>query len=354
VADSTFSGDHAGNMSAIADSTNGSSPGQVFAAGNLFAGDTCYPQDGSRGALFDDEGYNVGIQQPLTCLPGYANGKPDLQIGSVGALKLGSLASNGGSTQTITLGAGSPAIGLIPNPTTVKLNGVSVNLCPGIDQRGVARPGGTKGCDPGAFESPAPTVQVGAPTQGARYAFGQSVSSSFRCTDSAGAPGISACADQHGHASGSAVDTSTAGTHTFSVTATSKDGYVGTLSVTYTVAAPIPVLSALRLSVRSFRAAAHGPTLGTSTRTGTTISYNDTLRATATLTVLRCTAKNSGCTRLKQAGSFTHRDQTGANTLHFTGRLGGKRLRPGRYQLRITATLAGQTSTPIGSSFRVR
>lgn len=56
--------------------------------------------------------------------------------------KLGPLANNGGSTQTMALQAGSPAI-----------DAVASSLCPppATDQRGVARPQGPR-CDIGAFE----------------------------------------------------------------------------------------------------------------------------------------------------------------------------------------------------------
>lgn len=66
----------------------------------------------------------------------------------VGNPLLGALASNGGPTQTMALGAGSPAID----------NAVSAN-CPPTDQRGTARTDGDGDgivvCDIGAFEAPA-------------------------------------------------------------------------------------------------------------------------------------------------------------------------------------------------------
>ena len=62
---------------------------------------------------------------------------------------LGHLASNGGPTQTMLPGAKSPAANMIPETTT--LRGVAV--CPGTDQRGVARPGrGETRCTIGAAE----------------------------------------------------------------------------------------------------------------------------------------------------------------------------------------------------------
>jgi hypothetical protein len=52
-------------------------------------------------------------------------------------------ASNGGPTQTVKPLTGNPAIGLIPNPTT--------NMCPTIDQRGVASPNRGK-CNSGSVQ----------------------------------------------------------------------------------------------------------------------------------------------------------------------------------------------------------
>jgi hypothetical protein len=63
---------------------------------------------------------------------------------------LGHLASNGGLTQTMLPGTKSPAANVIPKAT--KLHGVTV--CPGTDQRGVARPGhGETQCTIGAAEA---------------------------------------------------------------------------------------------------------------------------------------------------------------------------------------------------------
>jgi len=63
---------------------------------------------------------------------------------------LGSLASNGGPTQTMLPGTKSPAANVIPKPTTLR----GVTVCPGTDQRGVARPGhGETGCTIGAAEA---------------------------------------------------------------------------------------------------------------------------------------------------------------------------------------------------------
>jgi hypothetical protein len=83
----------------------------------------------------------------------------------------------------------------------------------------------------------APSVLITTPASGAIYATGQVVSSSFSCLEGVGGQGIASCLDQDGHESGTAVDTSTLGPHTFTVTATSADGLTTPSSVTYAVAA---------------------------------------------------------------------------------------------------------------------
>jgi hypothetical protein len=83
---------------------------------------------------------------------------------------------------------------------------------------------------------PAPTASITTPANNATYAQGQVVASNFSCTDGAGGPGIKSCVDQNGNPSGTPIDTSTLGQHTFTVTALSNDGTTSESSVTYTVA----------------------------------------------------------------------------------------------------------------------
>jgi hypothetical protein len=86
--------------------------------------------------------------------------------------------------------------------------------------------------------SGAPTITIAVPASGAVYSLNQVIGSSFSCTEDAGGAGVSSCVDQNGQASGAPLDTSTPGTHTVTVTATSSDGLSSDSTVTYSVAAP--------------------------------------------------------------------------------------------------------------------
>jgi hypothetical protein len=82
-----------------------------------------------------------------------------------------------------------------------------------------------------------PSASITTPANGAVYPLGQTVPSSFSCTEGTGGPGIATCLDQNGNPSGTAINTSTTGSQTFTVTATSKDTLTGTASSTYEVGA---------------------------------------------------------------------------------------------------------------------
>jgi virginiamycin B lyase len=131
---------------------------------------------------------------------------------------------------------------------------------------------------------------------------------------------------------------------------------------------PAPVISSASLSSPAFRAAARGASLTALSKTGTDIRYRDSQAATTTFSVLRgtvghktgrlCVARaprknQKPCTRFVSAGSFTHKDQAGNIKVHFTGRVGGKKLALGPYKLTLTPKFGGKTGRTVSLAFRI-
>ena len=107
--------------------------GTVNISGSILANTSgnCF----SAGGTYIDNGYNLSSGGCITSAT-------SLQANP----QLGSLANNGGPTQTLALLKGSPASDVIPLAST---------LCPATDQRGHKRPDNQQesACDIGAFES---------------------------------------------------------------------------------------------------------------------------------------------------------------------------------------------------------
>ena len=135
--------------------------------------------------------------------------------------------------------------------------------------------------------------------------------------------------------------------------------------------ATIAAASRLALTPTTFRAAGAGPSATAARhRIGTRVTFTLNIAASVRFTVQRKAAgRRSGtrcvaptkrnrrarrCTRyVAVRGAFTRPGSAGTNAFRFSGRIGAKKLRPGRYRLVATPTAAGKAGTLARAPFRI-
>ena len=231
-----------------------------------------------------------------------------------------------------------------------------------------------------------PSASISSPADNQTFNLNQSVQTTFSCTPGTGSPGIQSCADSNGTGGTTGtlhgiLNTSTAGAHTYTVTATSTNGQTGTATIHYTVTTPPtgspptgtpptgtpPTGTPLSLSgvsqshprwglgvrlasLASARKSPVGTTFRFTLNEAAMVRFAFDLLFPERMVNGKCvgqTARNRGhkaCTRTVSSGSLSFSARAGVHTLAFQGRLTQtSRLSSGNYTVTITATdAAGQ------------
>jgi hypothetical protein len=164
---------------------------------------------------------------------------------------------------------------------------------------------------------------------------------------------------------GAQLDTAVLGLHTLVITADGLSGKA-TTTITYTVTAPAPAVTAQSLLVTGLaqstaRWRTGKPKQAGKTPFGTSFSFNSDAAAQLTFKFSRAeqgrkngrrcvplTAHNAGhpkCTRLVNVGSKLINAVTGPNRVRFDGVIAAKALAPGNYVLTLTSSSAGSQPT---------
>jgi hypothetical protein len=134
-------------------------------------------------------------------------------------------------------------------------------------------------------------------------------------------------------------------TYHYALVVTNAAGTTASADRTFTTGSPPPppvccapppvakaALSALRISPSRFKAASKGATFAR-TKTGAKVTYRLSAAGKVKFTVLRA-KRSKGRTRWVKVGKTISRTgKAGANTLRFSGRVRGKKLKPARYRL---------------------
>jgi hypothetical protein len=133
--------------------------------------------------------------------------------------------------------------------------------------------------------------------------------------------------------------------------------------------AEAPAIGKLKVKPRRFRAASSGASVTRRLRVGATVAYTLSTDATVTFRVERAkkgrrraggcrkasrAARARRCTRFVSVpGSFTLAGTPGDNRFAFSGRIGERKLRKGRYRLSATPATSTLTGPAAHARFRI-
>jgi hypothetical protein len=215
------------------------------------------------------------------------------------------------------------------------------------------------------FVPPDPPA-ITSPANGEQLTQDQVVDSSYSCQDPDGGMGIASCTGPI--ATGSPIDTSTPGKHSFTVIGTDVNGLTATTTNTYTVVASAPpTVTNVHQAHRSWREPkSHQQRAPIGTTFFFTLSEPASVRLAFTQPTSgrtvdgKCVAqthKNRSahpCKRPVTRATLTFRTQSGKDKLPFAGTVSGSKLKLGTYTLTITATnAAGKRSKPHSLTFTI-
>jgi hypothetical protein len=133
------------------------------------------------------------------------------------------------------------------------------------------------------------------------------------------------------------------------------DCATGADGVTDTADRTAPVVSRARLSRRRFRVGrARTPLAARKVRRGTVLRFRSTEAGTAALTFAQAVRGRRGRTRMRRAGQLTRTIGAGQARIAFSGRMGRRPMRTGRYRLTLRVRdAAGNLSQPVALRFKI-
>lgn len=182
------------------------------------------------------------------------------------------------------------------------------------------------------IDTTAPTIDIASPVDGAAYDYEQPLTASYACADAVGASGVASCSGEV--ATGSPVDTTKAGQHSFTVHATDVAGNAASTTVRYVVekaptrldAAPLlldlqlglPTVTLGQVSARLTYGAADKPAAGRRVRFASRASPLCSA-TTAADGVARCTFEMTALLRAALAAGYTATFDGDSNLLPSSG-----------------------------------